>query len=147
MTVHNGEPHSETDERDETLRLYEEELVAHKEWRAVGDVVIRTEIVEEPSRVQVEATREDIEVEHVPVGEVVEQREGPREEDDAIVIPVYEEQIVVEKRLYLREYLRVRRFRTTETRSFNGTVRREKAKIDAPPDKDVVRERYPRRDR
>src|SRR5205085_9137506 len=111
MSLHDGNPQMGRENGDgDTLRLFEEELVAHKEWREVGEVVVRTEITEEPDRLEVEATREEIDIEHVPVNQVVETRESPIQEDDAILIPVYEEQLVVQKRLYLREYLRVRRF-------------------------------------
>jgi len=146
MSVHNGDPEMRREDGD-TLRLFEEELVAHKEWREVGEVVVRTEVIEEPDRIEVEASREEIDIEHVPVNQVVDTRESPIQEDDAILIPVYEEQLVVQKRLYLREYLRVRRFATTETRAFSDTVRRERVIIDAPPDQEVMHERFPKPDR
>ncbi|HUQ42676.1 MAG TPA: YsnF/AvaK domain-containing protein [Candidatus Limnocylindrales bacterium] len=130
--------------RDHTLRLHEEELVANKQWREIGEVIVRTETSEVPERLEVEADREEIEIEHVPVGEVVQERAGPREEEDGtLMIPVYEEQLVVQKRLYLREYLRIRKMVATETRAFNDNVRRERAIVEAPDTREVVRERYP----
>ena len=56
-------------------------------------------------------------VEHEPIGQVVSQREEPREEDGVLIIPIYEEQLAVTKRLVLRERMRVRRVGTTERRS------------------------------
>jgi len=53
-------------------------------------------------------------VEHQTVGQVVSERDEPWEEGDVLVIPMYEEQLVVTKRLVLRERIRVRRVGTTE---------------------------------
>src|SRR5438128_11977190 len=92
----------------ETLQLRREELVAHKEMRHIGDVEIRTEVEQVPGRLEVDAEREDVEVSHVPVNRVVAERERPHEEGDVLVVPVYEEELVVTKRLVLREELHIR---------------------------------------
>src|SRR5579862_1481183 len=78
-----------------TVKLRREELVAHKEMRHLGDIEIRTETEHVPGRLQVEALREQVEVEHVPVGRVVSEREEPHQEGDELIVPIYEEQLVV----------------------------------------------------
>ena len=98
------------DER--TLELREEELVVQRKMRDVGEAHIRTRVEEVPARLEVEANAEEVEVEHVPVGQVVSQRVEPYQEGDVLVVPVYEEQLVVTKRLLLREQLRIRRVTT-----------------------------------
>jgi len=128
---------------DRTLELREEELVAHKELQDVGEVVVRTEVEELPGRVEVDALREEVQVEHEPVGRVVSERVPPWEEDDALVFPVYEEQLVVVKRLVLREQLRVRRVSTTERQVYEDTLRRDRAVIEDPSNSGLVVERYP----
>jgi uncharacterized protein (TIGR02271 family) len=130
-------------QQERTIELKEEELVAHKEMRELGDVVVRTEVEDLPRRLEVEAFREEVEVEHVPIGQVVHERVAPWEQDDVLVVPVYEEQIVVTKRLLLREQLRVRRVGTTETQLFEDTVRHERVVIDDPKGSGLVRERFP----
>jgi uncharacterized protein (TIGR02271 family) len=127
----------------ETLSLREEQLVAHKTLEQVGEVVVRTEIEQVPGRLEVEAMREEVQVEHVPVGQVVSERRQPWEEDDVLVVPVYEEQLVVTKRLVLREQLRVRRVRTSERQLFEDTLRRERAVVDDPGRTGLVRELHP----
>jgi len=127
----------------QTLELREEQLVAHKELRELGDVELRTEIEEVPGRLEVDAYREEVVVEHEPVGQVVSEREKPWEEDGILVVPVYEEQLVVTKRLVLRERMRVRRVGTTERQLFEDTLRRERLVIDDPQHTGLVRERYP----
>jgi uncharacterized protein (TIGR02271 family) len=128
---------------EQTVELRQEELVAHKELREVGDVEVRKEIEEVPGRLEVESYREEIEVEHVPVGRIVSERVEPWEEDGVMIVPVYEEQLVVTKRLVLREQLRVRRVGTVETQLFEDTLRRERVVVDDPANTGLIREQYP----
>lgn len=125
-----------------TLHLHEEELVAHKELQTVGEVQVRTQVEEFPGRLEVAALREEVEVEHTPVGQVVAERVAPWEENGALVVPVYEEQLVVVKRLVLREQLRIRRVAMTEHRLFEDTLRRERLVVDDPARTGLVHELY-----
>ena len=127
---------------EQLLELREEELVAHKELRDVGEVEIRTEIDEVPAQLEVDAFREDVEVEHEPVGQVVTERVEPWEEAGALVVPIYEERLVVTKRLVLRERLRIRRTGSTERQLFQDTLRRERLVIEDPQDTGLVHERH-----
>ena len=124
------------------IELREEQLVANKEPRDAGEIIVRTEVDTVPAQVEVDALREEVEVEHEPSGEVVSKRDEPREEDGTLIIPVYEEQLVVTKRLILRERLRVRRVGTTERRLFQDTVRRERLVVEDPQQTTRVHETY-----
>src|SRR5437868_1628729 len=84
-----------------TLELREEQLVAHKDLRDLGEIEVHTEVDEIPGRLEVDAYREEVVIEHETVGQVVSERDKPWEEDGVLVIPVYEEQLVVTKRLVL----------------------------------------------
>jgi uncharacterized protein (TIGR02271 family) len=128
---------------DDTLELREEELVVQRERRNVGNVHIRTRVEEVPARLEVEARSDEVEVEHVPVGEVVSERVEPWQDGDTVVVPIYEEQLVVTKRLLLREHLRVRRISNTRHELFEDTLRKERLEIDDPDATGAVRERYP----
>ena len=79
----------------------------------------------------------------MPVGQVVKERVPPWEEDNVLVVPVYEEQLVVVKRLLLREHLRIRRVPAMESQLFEDTVRRERVTIEYPEDTGLVREQFP----
>jgi uncharacterized protein (TIGR02271 family) len=125
------------------IELREEQLVANKQLRDLGEVIVRTEIDTVPARLEVEALREEVEVVHEPVGETVAERANPWEEDGVLVVPIYEEQLVVSKRLVLRERLRVRRVRTTERQLFEDTVRRERLVVEDPQQTGLVHEIYP----
>jgi len=122
--------------------LREEELVPHKELRDVGDVIVRTRIEETPGHLEVDAYREEVEIEHEPVGRVVSERQEPWQEDSTLIVPVYEEQLVVSKRLVLKERLRIRRVATTERQLFEETLRREQLVVEDPDESGLVHERY-----
>lgn len=128
---------------EQVVELRAEELVAHKDLRDLGVVEIQTVVDEVPARLEVDAYREEIEIEHVPVGLPAQERVAPWEEDGVLVVPVYEEQLVLVKRLVVREHLRIRRVETRERRLFEDRVRRERLIVDAPDGQDVVHERYP----
>jgi uncharacterized protein (TIGR02271 family) len=128
---------------DRVVELREERLVAHREAREVGEVVVRTQVDEVPGRLEVEAVREEVEVEHVPVGEVVSERVRPWEEDGTLVVPVYEEQLVLVKRLVLREKILIRRVETRERRLFEDTLRKERLVVQDDSGANLVHERYP----
>jgi len=128
---------------EQTLELREERLVARKELLEVGEVEVRTEIDEVPGRLEVDALREEVEVDHEPVGQVVSERDKPWEEDGVLVVPIYEEQLVVTKRLVLRERLRIRRVGVTERHLFQDTLRRERLVVEDPQHTGLVHERYP----
>lgn len=130
-------------DEERTVQLREERLVARKDRQKAGEVVIRKEVEEVPGRLEVEAFREEVHVEHVPVGRVVQERAKPREEDGVLIIPVYEEQLVVSKRLVLREEIRVRSVGTTERQVFEDRLRKDRLRIEDPDHTGAVREKYP----
>ncbi|MCA1644503.1 MAG: YsnF/AvaK domain-containing protein [Chloroflexi bacterium] len=138
--VASADPHTEL---EQTLELREEQLTAHKDLREVGEVTVRTELEDLPGRLEVDAYREEIIIEHEPVGHVVTERDQPWEEAGVLVMPVYEEQLVVTKRLVLRERIRVRRVATTEKQLFEDTLRRERLVVEDPQQTGLVREQYP----
>jgi uncharacterized protein (TIGR02271 family) len=131
---------------ERVVELREEQLVARKQPQELGEIIVRTETVSEPARLEIDALREEVEVVHEPVGETVAERRDPWEEDGALIVPVYEEQLVVSKRLVLRERLRVRRLRTTERRLFEDTLKRERLVVDDPQNTRMVHEVYPTHD-
>jgi len=127
---------------ERTLELREEQLVARKDLREVGEITVRTVVEEVPGRLEVEAQREEVEIEHVPQGQIVTERIGPYEEDGVLVVPIYEEQLVVVKRLVLKEHLRVRRVSSIEHQLFEDTLRRDRLVIEDPNNTQLVHEQY-----
>jgi uncharacterized protein (TIGR02271 family) len=128
---------------EQTLELREEELVVQRKMRDVGEARIRTRIEEVPARLEVEATAEEVEVEHVPVGQVVSKRVEPYQDGDVLVVPIYEEQMVVTKRLLLREELRIRRVATTQRQLFEDTLKKETVEVEDAAQTGMVHEQFP----
>jgi uncharacterized protein (TIGR02271 family) len=75
--------------------------------RITKRVIEREEIVDEPLE------HEELVVERVAINQIVDAKDLPsvRQEGDVTIIPVLEETIVIEKRILLREEMRVRRVR------------------------------------
>ena len=56
-----------------------------------------------------------------------------REEGDTIVVPIVEEVLVVERRLFLKEEVSIRRVRSTERHQETVTVRHQEAVVTRLP--------------
>jgi uncharacterized protein (TIGR02271 family) len=90
------------------LPLLEERLRIRKRVRQTGRVRVAVTTAEQTRRVEETLLHRLVEVERVPVGRAVAEAPPVREEGDTLVIPVVEEVLVVERRLVLREEVRVR---------------------------------------
>jgi stress response protein YsnF len=99
------------------IPLAAEEAVVGK--RLVRNRVRVTKRVRErEERIDSAGYSEEVEIERVPVNEVVDEPPLVREEGDTTIIPLLEEVLVVEKRILLKEEVRVtRRRRDNEPRT------------------------------
>ena len=97
---------------EEVLPLLGEEIAVTKHLVETGRVSVKrvTRVAAEP--IAETLARETIEVTHEPIGREVESLPPIREEGDTLVIPVVEERLVIQRRLFLKEEVRVRRVRT-----------------------------------
>ena len=73
---------------------------------------------------------EKVEIERVAIGRPIDAVPPVREEGDTTVVPVVEEVLVVERRLVLKEEIRLRRVRTTEQHREMVTLRQQEAVIE-----------------
>ena len=89
------------------LPLAAEELVVSRQTRHTT-VRVSTTTVERKQHVDVPLTHRRIEVEHVSINQVVASIPPTREVDGATIVPVVEEVVVVERRLVLKEGIRIR---------------------------------------
>jgi len=94
---------------DQRIALVEERV--HVGKRVVDQGGVRLSTRTETRTENLHVTLEDVavEVDRVPVGRFVEAAEEARVEGDVTILPVYEERLVVEKRLFLVEEVHVRR--------------------------------------
>jgi uncharacterized protein (TIGR02271 family) len=84
----------------------------------------RTELVDEP------LLRDEVTITRVPVNRVIDQPVGTRQEGETLIVPVFEEVLVVEKRLLLVEEVHITR-RTREIHQPEEvTLRREEVVVE-----------------
>ena len=115
----------EADDSQTVTPLLAEKLSVTKRRIVTGCVKVATICREREELVDELLTREQVEIERTPVGRLVAQLPGIREEGDTLIIPVVEEVLVVERRLLLKEEVRVRRVRGTERHQERVNVRRQ----------------------
>lgn len=111
-----------------------EERVTFGQARRVRERV-RIQKTVETKEVDVAAleTEEALEVDRVPIGELVAEPPRTRVEGETTIIPVVEEVVVVEKRLLLREEVRVRKKRTSVEKKLRVPVRTERVAVEHTP--------------
>jgi uncharacterized protein (TIGR02271 family) len=100
-----------------------EELRVGKRKVETGVVRVRKLVREHEETIEQSFTRDEVQIERVAIGRVVETPPEPRNEGDTLVIPVLEEVLVVEKRVMLKEEVRVT-WRQVEERSPERVVLR-----------------------
>jgi uncharacterized protein (TIGR02271 family) len=95
-----------------------------------GGVRVHKHVNEREETISQPVSRERVHVERVPIGRVVDTAPEVREEGDTLVIPVLEEVLVVEKRLMLKEEIRITRHRSEETEETRVVLREEEVTIE-----------------
>ncbi len=117
---------------DETavISLAEESLRVGKRTVERGRVRLHKTVSERSETVDLPLAREQVEVERVSVNRPVEAAEPVRYEGDVMVIPRYEEVLVVSKQLVLVEELRVRTVRSERREPQQVTLRREEVSVE-----------------
>ena len=108
-----------------------EELTVEKRQVTRGTVRIHTRVETREEVVDEPLLHEEIAVERVPVNALVEgEAPIPHYENEVFVIPILEEVLVVQKRLLLKEEVRVTRRSTTMSKPQQVTLRREVVEIE-----------------
>jgi uncharacterized protein (TIGR02271 family) len=109
--------------------LAHERVRVDKRVVETGRVTVRTNVQEHETWVQEELAREDVQVEWVNVDREIDEIPPVRTEGDTLIIPLFEEVLVVEKRLVLRQEIHVRRHMELRTFEEPVTVRRLTAEV------------------
>lgn len=97
----------ETGQEKLVIPVIEEQAFVRKEIVETGKVRISKRVSENEETYDVPLLSEKVTVERVPVNQYVKERPQVRTEGDVMIIPVIEEQVVMQKRLVLVEELRV----------------------------------------
>ncbi len=109
---------------------YEEVLIPQVRDVDFGSVIVRKRVESVPVEATVELLQDEVTVERVPIDRQVDSAPAPRYDGDVLVIPIVEEVLVTQKRLMLREEVRITRRRTAEPTTIRDSVRREVVEVD-----------------
>jgi uncharacterized protein (TIGR02271 family) len=126
------EPHEPHEHPGEpvVIPVAEERLSIDKRRVESGTVRVRKHVREDIETVDTPLLHEEVDVERVEINEFIDGPRTVRQDGDVTIIPVIEEVLVVEKRLMLKEEIRLRR-RVHETREPQQvTLRREEVEVE-----------------
>lgn len=112
-----------------TIPVVAEQIVVDKRLREAGKVVVHVEPREREEVIDVPLEEEQIDVQRVPVNRFVDGPVAVREEGDVTIVPVLEEVLVVEKRLMVREEVRITRRKVTTRHTQRVTLRTEEVHV------------------
>jgi uncharacterized protein (TIGR02271 family) len=114
-----------------------EELDVQKQKIETGRVRISKVVREHEELVDEPLFREEVIIEHVPINRFVEEAIPLRSEGDTIIVSLLEEVPVVEKRLMLKEELRITVRRVEARKPTSVTLRSEEATVERIASKDI----------
>jgi uncharacterized protein (TIGR02271 family) len=120
----------EEEQDRQVIPLVEETVRVDKRQTVSGKVRIRTEVESVEQVVREALTDEMVEVTRVPIDRRVDQVPEIRTENGVTIVPVLEERLVIEKQLFLKEELHIRRDVKSETVEVPITVRSERAIVE-----------------
>jgi uncharacterized protein (TIGR02271 family) len=113
-----------------SIPLVEERIAVSRKEVETGRLRVRISVDEREEQVAAELARDEVEIRRVPKNQALTEVPGVRTDGDVTIIPVVEEQLVVEKRLVLVEEIHVVRKSETERREIPVTLRSERADIE-----------------
>lgn len=128
-------------ERDhQTIKLYEERLVANKKRRQVAEVAVGKHVETETARVSVPIEKERVIIERTTpadAGTAVSPGNVDFHEGEVARMDIYEETPDIHKQAFVREQVTVRKEVDRDTVEAQETLRRERLDID-PTDASIV---------
>jgi uncharacterized protein (TIGR02271 family) len=120
-------------EEDLRVQRSEEELRARVRGRETGQVNVKKSVRTEREVVRVPKRREEVDIERVPVAGEARETSGASEADigeDEVVLRVFEEEVVVTKRVVLKEEIRLRKRIAWDEETVEVDLRKEEVEVD-----------------
>lgn len=116
--------------QDAVIPVVAEELRVDREAVETGRIRVQKRIETSEAVVDEPIVEEGYDIERIPVNRLVDAPVEPRHEGETLILPVLEEVLVVEKRLILREEMRITRRRREVHDPQTHTVRRERLDVE-----------------
>ena len=121
----------DTKTETEHIRLHEEQVRAETRKKDLGNVSITKEIVEDTETIEVPVEREEIHIRHsAPTDTMEGVADGDAFQEEEIVIPVSEEEVVVDKDTVVTDEIEVEKTIHTDRETVSETTRHEELEID-----------------
>ena len=119
-----------SEHQDEVVvRLHAEEVSVAKKRVVTGQVKVEAITRENEQLVEELLEQDHVEIGRTAIGKQVDKAPEVREEGDTLIIPILEEIVVVERRLVLKEEVRIRRVREKQPYRERVVVRKQEAVI------------------
>jgi uncharacterized protein (TIGR02271 family) len=119
-----------SEERDDiVIPVVEEEVVAGARPVKTGGVRVDKHVDQRIRRIQVPLLHEEVEVRRVPVNRVVKEAPSVRRQGEVVIVPVVEEELIVTKRLVLKEEIHLITRRTKDRFVKDVAIDRERAVV------------------
>lgn len=117
------------DRDHQTLKLYQERLVANKQRQKTGEVAIGKTVETQTAHVSVPVEREQVVIERVTPTQSAVSDMSDAFQQEAVRMDVYEETPDIRKETVLREEVRVHKEVERETVTVDETLRREELEV------------------
>jgi len=114
---------------DIIIPVIEEEVVAEARPVKTGGVRVDKHVDQRIRRIQVPLLHEEVEVRRVPVNRVVKEAPTVRRQGEVVIVPVVEEELIVTKRLVLKEEIHLITRRTKDQFVKDVAIDRERAVV------------------
>lgn len=111
------------DDNKNQIKLYEEKLDINKEKIQTGEVVLRTEVIEEVKTIQVPVIKEEI------VVEKIDKTKGTDSVEEIMRIPVMEEEIKIDKVNVIKEKVDVKKIEKNDIEVINESLKKEELEV------------------
>jgi uncharacterized protein (TIGR02271 family) len=115
------------------IPVLQEEMQVRKRAVDTGrGIRVHKTVQEREEQIDVELMRDELDIERVPIGQFVDAAALPvaRHEGDMLIVPVFEEVLVVEKRVRLVEEVRISKRQHAHPENQNVVLRSEQVSIE-----------------
>lgn len=110
--------------------LLEEQLHIFREQVLTGGVRVHKTVRQQTETIDEPVVREEVAIEHVSINRFIDAPPQIRYEGEVMIVPLLEEVLVVEKKLVLREEIRITKRSVTLRNRQQYIVRREEATLE-----------------
>ena len=133
---HDASLYAMNEQDHQSLKLYEERIIADKQRAKSGEVAIGKRVETETAQVAVPVEKERVVIERSTPAEVGEVAPGSIhfQEGEVARVEVYEEEADVQKQAFVREEVEIRKEVERDTVEATETVRREELDVDVEGD-------------